>query len=285
MAPVSAAPRQKTPPTYGIDISYPQCGRQIPTDQAFGIVGVNGGKASNFNPCLREQLIWASKSSPAVPEQDNIQLYVNTGNPGQVQNLMDDPSSWPTSTSPTNPYKEIPCTALRESNQACSWEYGYSKAKSAVSHFIANIPEGISNDPKSYVWWLDVEQANSWQGDSREGGPIEEEFENNVAALVGWTQYFKENQISKVGVYSTSYQWGQITGNLIQGTNLVNLPTWYALGRTSVSTAAGACSHENKRFTGGPILLTQYVSKNLDYNYSCPAASDPGVWNSPVFEP
>ena len=32
------------------DISFPRCGRTYPSGQTFAIVGVNGGKASNFKP-------------------------------------------------------------------------------------------------------------------------------------------------------------------------------------------------------------------------------------------
>src|SRR5688572_3870318 len=69
----------KTP--LGIDISWPQCGKSVPTDQAFGIVGVNGGLATTTNPCLKDQLIWASKSVGGTV-QEKVQLYVNTANPG-----------------------------------------------------------------------------------------------------------------------------------------------------------------------------------------------------------
>ncbi len=52
-----AAPANvKTP--LGVDISYPQCNAKVPTDHAFGIVGVNNGLATQPNPCLGQQLTW-----------------------------------------------------------------------------------------------------------------------------------------------------------------------------------------------------------------------------------
>src|SRR4051812_39029606 len=46
----------------GYDISYPQCGKSVPTDHYFGIVGVNGGNAATANDCLANQLVWANKA-------------------------------------------------------------------------------------------------------------------------------------------------------------------------------------------------------------------------------
>ena len=40
----------------GADVSYPQCGGALPFGQAFGVVGVNGGRASSRNPCLGARL-------------------------------------------------------------------------------------------------------------------------------------------------------------------------------------------------------------------------------------
>ncbi len=68
----------------GNDISWPQCGRTLPKGQAFGIVGVNGGKATTTNPCLADQLKWAAGSTGLNPNQPSTQLYVNTANPGEV---------------------------------------------------------------------------------------------------------------------------------------------------------------------------------------------------------
>jgi hypothetical protein len=66
----------------GADVSYPQCGGPLPTEHAFSIVGVNGGRATTTNPCLATQLAWAAEASGGTVH-DDIQLYVNTGNPGE----------------------------------------------------------------------------------------------------------------------------------------------------------------------------------------------------------
>src|SRR6266567_2464905 len=70
-------------PAIGNDISYPQCGKSLPTGQSFGIVGVNNGVAGSTNPCLLTELSWAQKPAKPSP-QPAAQLYVNTGNPGDV---------------------------------------------------------------------------------------------------------------------------------------------------------------------------------------------------------
>src|SRR3954452_12155896 len=72
------------PTPTGNDISWPQCGKALPKGQAFGIVGVNGGKATTTNPCLTSQLNWAAGSTGQATDQPKVQVYVNTANPGEV---------------------------------------------------------------------------------------------------------------------------------------------------------------------------------------------------------
>ena len=160
--PWAARPAQAAPVDgllVGGDVSYPQCGRTLATGQAFAMVGVNGGTAATTNPCLATQLEWAEQSTGATPH-DDVQLYVNTGNPAGGD-------LWPQSGS--NRYGD--CDG--SNSRACAYQYGWDRA-----HDDATI-RGISN-PEQYMWWLDVEIANTW--DYTDGGGV-----RNAAVLEGMT--------------------------------------------------------------------------------------------------
>jgi hypothetical protein len=89
------------PTRVGYDVSYPQCGKTLPSARAFAIVGVNGGLSTRANPCLSTQLAWAWRSNGSVGSQPKAQVYLNTANPGQV---IEQVTTWPTSG--TTPYGE-----------------------------------------------------------------------------------------------------------------------------------------------------------------------------------
>lgn len=238
----------------GIDISYPQCGKTVPKTQTFGIVGINGGIATTTNTCLKEQLVWVNKSVGGT-SQDKVQLYVNTANPGGLNT-----SSWPKTGITLNPYG----TCDGSDSLACAWQYGWNRASEDVT--IRFIPEatkaGINTDPSTYTWWLDVETMNTWKAPTSSFNT-----QSNVAVLEGMTEHFKSVN-GKVGLYSTGYQWGQIVGTSVSTTsNLNGLKNWRP-GGANLSTAKQACSASSLT-PGGIVVLTQFVSKNLDYDYSC----------------
>jgi hypothetical protein len=245
----------------GYDISYPQCGKKLPTDHYFGIVGVNGGTASKENPCLAEQLVWAN-SARAGSKQSKYQLYVNTANPGEVIYLVD---TWPTTqydsnnNLPNNPYGND-CDGSNSS--ACSWLYGWNRSIYTEGIFkkaAASIK--LSIETKEYVWWMDVETMNTWQSGSNEA------LIRNTAAIEGFAAYY-QSKGATVGLYSTAYQWGIITGNNTGlGRNLLGLANWRPSG-ASLSNAKANCNVDPLT-PGGSISLTQYVIKNLDHNHSC----------------
>lgn len=246
----------------GYDVSYPQCGKRLPTSAAFAVVGVNGGTAATTNECLADQLLWAKKVSTGLANQPAIQLYVNTANPGEV---IDQITTWPTSNTDktglttTNPHGN--CTGAND--LACSWQYGWNRAVEAnIDRFAPAAKQaGISTVAGNYIWWLDVETMNTWQSGSADA------LARNVAALEGMTSYF-EGKGSEVGLYSTAYQWGVITGNTFSdNSNLLGLRNWRPSG-ASLSNAKANCSVDPLT-SGGYIALTQYVVKNLDHNYSC----------------
>lgn len=238
------APAPSPPPVLlGNDISWPQCNKSLPKGQAFGIVGVNNGLANTTNPCFTTEVSWAQKSTGGTG-QDKVALYVNTANPGLTG------SWWPTSntyggTTISNPYG----TCDGADTAACAYVYGYAKAYDDAT------ARGVSN-PSSYLWWLDVETGNSWETNKTA----------NTADLEGMTAYFQSIG-ARVGIYSTGMQWGQIAGVPGTTSNLRNLKSWVP-GARSQSAAKANCSTAPLT-PGSSVTLTQFVSKNLDYDYSC----------------
>ena len=251
----------QTPELKGYDVSYPQCGKRLPTDHYFGIVGVNGGNAATANSCLADQLVWASKAK-AGSNQSKKQLYVNTANPGEVISQI---TTWPTSAYdaagnlPQNPYGN---TCAGENDLACSWLYGWNRSIYTEQVFkTAANSKSLSANTNEYTWWLDVETMNTWQSGSAEA------LARNAAAIEGFGAYY-QSKGAQIGLYSTAYQWGVITGNGISSTSNLNaLPNWRPSG-ASLSNAKANCSVAPLT-AGGFISLTQYVVKNLDHNHSC----------------
>lgn len=248
----------KTP--LGIDVSWPQCGKTLPGNHAFGIVGVNGGLATTTNNCMKDQLVWASKALGGT-QQEKIQLYVNTANPGGLNT-----ESWPqdnidpAGNAAANPYGS--CDG--SDSLSCAWQYGWDRALQDVrDRFIPAATEAnINTSPSAYIWWLDVETENTWKlSDSAF------DHQSNVADLEGMTSYFQLNNI-RVGLYSPGTQWNKITGNAVStSSNLNGLANWRP-GGASLTTAKQACE-AIPLTSGGQVVLTQFVAKSLDYNYSC----------------
>jgi hypothetical protein len=257
----AAAPTVSPTEPIGYDISWVQCGKKLPVGQAFGIVDVNGGRSTTTNGCLAAELAWASKSVGGSL-QPRIQLYVNTANPGEVISQI---TTWPASNTDktgfttANPYGT--CTGANDT--ACSWQYGWNRAVEDVIDRLAPAAQTAKIDQSAagYVWWLDVETANTWQSGSAEA------LSRNAATLEGMTSYFTSKE-AKVGLYSTSLQWNEIVGSSVgSGSNLNGLANWRPSG-SSLANAKANCS-ATPLTTGGFISLTQYVQQNLDKDHSC----------------
>ena len=267
-----------TTPATGNDISYPQCGATLPTGAAFGIVGLNDGLANTLNPCFgpssaypgiaHSELYWAVTATTGATPQPVAQLYVNTADPGNVVNgtVIAD---WPTSG--TTPYGTCATTTVSvsgttdtvgENSTACAWQYGHDRATQdaqwladAASAINAALPAPeVSGAASAYPWWLDVETGNSWTSDTA----------MNVADLQGMVAALSGAGATSIGVYSTSSQWGTITGGSSAG-SLSGLPNWIP-GARNLSGAEKAC-HDTS-FTGGAVTLTQWVAQP-DGDYGC----------------
>ena len=261
--------------TTGNDVSYPQCGGSLPSGQAFGIVGVNDGLANILNPCLgpsssypsytQSELYWAVADSSGKSSQPKASLYLNTADPGSGV------SDWPTSSAGADPYGTCAASGsplVGADSPACAWQYGYNKAAQDAS-WLASAASGIDgqeatlsvpSSPSAYPWWLDVETANSWQSGSSGLAMNVADLQGMVAALTA--------DGAQVGIYSTSYQWGQVTGGLTPtaGPSLGGLPDWIP-GARNLSGAISNCQLTS--FTGGVVQLTQWFSKPYDSDYAC----------------
>jgi hypothetical protein len=224
--------------TRGFDISYPQCGSPYPQNPAFGIVGVNGGRVFSANPCLASQITWGGGAA--------TELYINTGNPGPAIS-----SFWPVGqTSPRF------CDPANTDTADCAYDYGWNAAKQSWETAGQAYAElGLTANPAATTWWLDVETTNSWRQD----------VALNVAALQGEVDYLRTVAgVTKLGFYSTTVQWGEITG----ATSAFSAyPSWGA-GAPSEKAAKQHCV-STPGFTGGRLAMVQYIWSGFDADVRC----------------
>ena len=100
-----------------------------------------------------------------------------------------------------------------------------------------------------------METSNSWQTSTA----------NNVAMLQGEVDYLKAAGVTQLGFYSTTAQWGTITG----GTKVFSpMPVWGA-GASSESGALSLCASTTTSFTGGKLVLVQYIASGFDVDIRC----------------
>jgi hypothetical protein len=211
-------------------VSWPQCGKGLPGDGVVGIVGVNGGRPYEPNPCLATQFRWAA-TGPRQPA-----FYMNTANPGTATTAV----NWYALKTP-NP------GCSRADEAACAFNYGFHAGRYAFEY--AQSQTGAATRAS---WWLDVETGNSWSGNQG----------LNNASIAGSIAYLRSKGLP-VGAYSTRYQWGRITGGLV----LPDVPSWVA-GARSGREAASFCTPA-RSFTGGPVVMVQWVEHNLDHDHLC----------------
>jgi hypothetical protein len=239
--------RSSTP--IGYDISYPQCSQSYPSNVLFAIVGVDGGRSDDANPCLSSELNWA-RAAPGQkrPAQPPLSLYVDAGNPG-AHHLSDWPKGGKTPTYGA-------CNGLL--TNSCSYIYGEQRAAYAYRLVDAFDPATAKTAP----WWLDVELMASWAGT----------YPLNIAALQGFVAGLDSaGAKGPIGIYSTSAQWKEITGLTAQTTHTAfngQLPDWVA-GTGTLAEARENCA--SGEFTGVTPTLAQYRAGAFDADLRCTA--------------
>ncbi len=254
-----AATTTPAPSSLGFDVSYPQCGTTLPSGAGFGIVGVNNGYPFSVNPCLVSELQWAKTSLSA-----QAQFYANTANPGPSAN-----TDWPTS-------QQTPQVCAGADSTSCAYDYGWNGALNSFQNAVTAETQAGSASPQSDAaaarWWLDVETGNSWESLRTGSAPTSAQQANDAAVIQGELAYLASVGAGFVGIYSTSYQFGQIVGT--QGSALQGVPVWLP-GYATVTDAQAACA--NPSFTGGRVTVIQFADSGIDGDYLCGLVSVPAT--------
>jgi hypothetical protein len=227
--------------TTGYDIGYLQCGTSYPAGQ-FGIVGVDSGWPfiSSLHPgnaCLAEEVAWTPDAG----------LYVNTGYDPSYTDINH------TLTSCTTLSQNF--TTLNPSYQA-AWAVGCSEATKDLDYATSQ------NVSTQTGWWLDVETANSWCGQS---GTNCSDLSLNQYTIQGLIDTFRVNSSAPVGIYSNSSMWSSITGGGWTPNGVAS--DWVAPGLHTGKHASSYCVPNG--FAGQPVSLVQWVSSSTDRDYAC----------------
>src|ERR1700687_1042834 len=206
----------------------------------FGIVGVNSGypfmSTHPGNPCLLD----AYNHTPMAS------LYVNTG----YDPIYTDAN-----------HTTADCTAQSASvagsaSQQAAWAVGCSEAQGDYAYASSN---GITTP---VGWWLDVETANSWCGQS---GTNCTDLTLNQYTIQGIVHELRQLGAVPVVIYSNSYLWAAVVGT---NTVLGAASDWYASGTSTSQSAAAYCS-SSYSFSGAPVSLVQYLNGSGDRDYAC----------------
>ena len=257
----------------GHDVSYPQCAASGstatvvgPLGGAFGIVGVTGGRPFSSNSC------WGAEYGWAAGRAYQAGLYMNTANPAPLSTHY-----WPVSGT-RDP--ALCANSASTTDPGCAYDYGWHAAADALSTARSAVA-GAATVP----WWLDVESANSWNGNGSA----------NAADLQGAVDYLRTAGAPSVGIYSSGGDWGAITGGYgvadaaiyqaAWANEFVPLfpmslsPTWVA-GAGSTTTATSTCG--TAAFTGVRPALAQYADgTGYDADLVCGPVSTPPPASSP----
>ncbi len=253
----------------GFDISFPQCSSTLPMTPGFGIVGVNGGAVFTTNKCLAAELSWANNATSQIAG-----FYANTGNGGPTYGV-----GWPTN-------QQTPDVCTGANSVACSYDYGWNAARESFANAVAaETTDGASDatlSARDAPWWLDVETGNAWE--SIEYGRTSATEAYDTATLEGEVASFTNMGVTSLGIYSTSSQWGVITGGAT--TAFSTIPVWVPGLAATLPAAQAACSTTS--FTGARVAMIQYPSQGYDGDYVCgilsPATSTSvAVGNSATF--
>lgn len=197
-------------------------------------MGINDGRAFTTNPCLASEARWAGSQR---------QVYLNINSPTATDGTD---SSGPAGT----------CVA---SDDAClAYNYGYNTA-------IQSLSTAASQGAAAPVVWLDVETvgrcSNAFPTSGQGYWSCDQRL--NAETIQGALDAIRSRGYAG-GVYSTSYQWGVITGGYVPGGGQIS--NWIA-GDQSGGDSWCSGGHD---FGGGVARLLQlYPPDRYDRDRAC----------------
>ncbi|MHB8913724.1 MAG: hypothetical protein ACYC4I_01805 [Minisyncoccota bacterium] len=234
----------------GYDISFNTKAYPV-TPFGFAVVGVTGGRAFVDNARLASEFSWSHFSSSITP---TVYLNMNAPYGSTVAGHIGSPRACPGITTASS----VVGAANGEPSACEGYNYGYNAAAHAYAY-------ATKNDISSRLWWLDIEDANSWSPDPAV----------NDATIQGAIDYLNM-QGTRVGIYSVPYMWKTIAGagfipTQIIGGNTVSIPTWFPVGIKSQVGAINSCLTSMSFIKGSPVWIIQYEadSTSVDQNIAC----------------
>jgi|GEM_PF-2040958 len=239
----------------GYDISYSTYDYPQPPF-GFAVIGVTGGKAFVHNPRLASQFSWATLSSSNAPT-----IYLNLNAPYGSAATTENVSAPQTCATPFGApvYSALAGGTYPDPAPCAGYNFGYNTAKDAFEH------ASSQNTFSPHIWWLDIEEANSWS-DTKEV---------NQQVIQGAIDYLNKQNI-RVGIYSVPYMWRMIAGDGFTpkesiGNSGVPVPTWFPIGISNQVSATNACHTRESFIPGSPVWIIQYVldSVAVDQNVAC----------------
>jgi hypothetical protein len=148
-------------------------------------------------------------------------------------------------------YQNTPQRCQATDTSCLAKNYGFNAGLDAASY-------ARSQHVVARAAYLDVETENDWSSNTAA----------NYQSILGEIGALEASGIRVAGIYSTSYQWGVITGNSHDG--LEGLSNWVATGLKVPELPQGYCD-EVHTFIPGPLAYVQYTSTRtgLDTDIVC----------------
>jgi hypothetical protein len=242
--PAPTRPRAPQPvvPTFGGDISWPNCplgtpghlpkrpakGLPMPgPDAQFVVIGLTNGPGFHPNPCLAwqvahakgRQLLTAAYAFTTLPNAAQTSRYGGKG-------------PWP----PTSRLGRYRNAAFAEAQ--------------------VNVDSIRRTGLRTPIVWMDIEPQDYLS-------PWGTDVTVNRAVIRAAQEAYHRAGF-RTGFYSAPYAWESITAGMRDSS-----PTWVTSGPRSRATAAAKCAGPS--FSGGPVALSQFwVEDVADYDLTCP---------------